>query len=142
MNAPTPEVMKVPGRFADPDDLFALDWGRETLKQVIPRLNDALQRVSTLATALLGGSLFFATDAVLAPGFRAAAMAFFLAALVTSFIGLLPKSEIVALGDPAAIRRFKTAVAVHRQRWLSVSCVALVIGAGVSVLGAAARMFL
>lgn len=137
-SADLPFVDSTPTR---PEDVFYLTWGEETAKQTIPRLNDALQRMSTLATAMLGGSLFFVTADVLAAGFRATAMTFFLAALVASFYGLLPKSEVISLGDPAAIRRFKVGVAAHRQKWLSLACLALCAGFGVAVFGAVVKAF-
>lgn len=126
----------IEAQYADPVDVFYLEWGRETLKQVIPRLTDSLQRVITLATALLGGSMFFASSDVVPSHFRAAAMILFLASLSMALYGILPYSAPVGLNDPRSVQDFKATVAEFRQRWLWHSVAALWLGLTAGVLGA------
>lgn len=116
------------GRPATDEEVFLLDWGRETYKGTIPRLNDALGRVITLSTALLGGSIYFVKDDALPPFFRVMAMFCFLAALSAAFAGTLFRRETVRLRDPEAIRKFKDEVATHRDWWLQVACWAVWAG--------------
>lgn len=117
-------------------DNMLLDWGIETLKQSIPRLNDSLQRTATLATALLGGSLFFVKDDSCPPFFRMTSMFLILISLAGAFFGSLARSESVQLSDPNDIERFKTELAEHRQWWLRFASGFLWVGMFIAAIGA------
>lgn len=129
----------IQGRPADPFDVFLLDWGRETYKQIIPRLNDALQRIITLSAALLGGSIYFVNAESIPAGFRAVAMLAFFGALTAAFIGTHFRRETVDLNDPHAIERFKLAVIGWRDRCLSWASALLWIGLGCAAAGVVSR---
>jgi hypothetical protein len=113
-----PPVVVKKAVLADPEDDFALQWGRETLKDTIPRLDAALQRLITLDTALLGGSIFFVSSDILPHGFRLSAMFAFLASLAVAFYGSQLVGQNLALGDPDAIRSMKAQITTHRYGWL------------------------
>lgn len=138
MTATEDEILQ--GQPADPYDCFLLDWGQETVKQTIPRLTEALQRVSTLATAMLGGSLFFLKDDACPPAFRVAAMLAFVAALAAAYHGTLPHTEPMRMNDPRSVERFKAKVADYRSRWLWNASWSLWGGLFLAVMGVLFRM--
>jgi hypothetical protein len=129
----------IPAQYADPEDVFYLDWARETYKQSLPRLLDSLQRVITLATALLGGAIFVASAAAVPDWFRVPAMSLFLVSLSVAFYGTMPYSESVELNDPGRVREFKRTVAAFRANALWYASAALWLGLLVGGIGAMLR---
>lgn len=125
---------------ADPEEVFLLDWGREMQKGTIPRLDEALQRVITLDTALLGGSLYVVSADVMPSSLRAAAMLAFLVSLAAAFRGSLPLAGQMRLNDPNSVREFKEKVAVHRHRWLQRACWLMWGGLALAILGFLCRL--
>lgn len=125
----------IEGKMPDPQDVLFLDWGWETYKQTIPRLDAGLQRVITLATALLGGTAFIVSDAQLAPCFRGTSMVLFMAALTAALAGTQLHRESTNLNDPVAIEKFKVKVIDWRDWWLTRSYAALWTGLWVAMLG-------
>lgn len=89
------------------DDLFFLEWGKETLKKNISTVNDILQRMVTLNCALLGGTIAFYDEKIMPTAAKFWVELFFLAALVPAFLGMLPKEERVDLKCPSDIKAAK-----------------------------------
>lgn len=89
------------------EDLFLLEWGKESLKKNIGIVNDALQRMVTLNSALLGGSIAFYDDKVMPTAAKFWVELFFLIALISAFLGMLPKEERVDLKCPADVKAAK-----------------------------------
>lgn len=87
----------------------------EGLKQSIPRLNDAIGKMLTLATAMAGGSLAFLKDDICPPWGRMAAGFFFILSTAAAAFASIPYSSqsSPALEDLDA--QFKSACAWKRN---------------------------
>lgn len=130
----------ITGREATAWEGFLLDWGMETYKQTVTRLDAALQRAITLATALVGGSIYFVSTDQVPPFFRVVAMFFFLAALSAALIGTMFHRETVPLDEPTRIEAFKTKVIAWRDKWVVWSYRHLAAGLYVATLGVLFRL--
>jgi len=133
------EPAVIEAQYADPEDVFYLDWARETYKQSIPRLLDSLQRTITLGSALLGGTMFVVAEATVPAWFRVPAMLLFLLSVSVAFYGTMPYSEAVRLNDPNHVRAFKAKVAGFRQQSLWYASGALWLGLLAAAIGALLR---
>jgi hypothetical protein len=124
-------------RAATPAEEFYLNWGRESLKSTTPYLNDVLQKIIILTTALIGGGLLSASakEEVLSPRWRMAALCALIASLVTAFWGIYPHGGPKWLSDPDVVRRFEHETIDRKVYWLWWSAVLLILGLGAAVVG-------
>jgi hypothetical protein len=100
-----------------PSNLYYAEMGREIEKQTIPRLSDALQRIITLSTAMLGGSAFFLTPGTIPDGAKAGSLFLFLMSLTMAFWGSLPYGCGVCPTCPDEVREFRRG-SVEWKWWL------------------------
>ena len=98
------ELPPAQGVKADPDDLFYIEWARETKKKNIAVATDALQRLVTLNCALLGGSLALYSSGILPKWIQPVVILLFFLSLLCSVYGMIPQLRDVDSNDPAAIR--------------------------------------
>lgn len=142
MDNPGPAEVTIGGvvytiRSATPHEVFCATWGRESLKQTTPYLNDFLQKLVTLETALIGGGLL-RNDLMPTPF----AIGFLLIAILSlglALLGLFPQgsshSGQVEITDAAAVERFEFATIFRKKRWLAMSCVFLVGSVALAAAG-------
>lgn len=88
----------------DPEDIFYAQWGHELRKNEITLANDALQRLITLNTAIIGGSMFFQSAIVISVGARWIASTLFLVSLGISLWGISPQRRHIWTCDPDEVR--------------------------------------
>jgi hypothetical protein len=105
------------GQGAEPtdEDRFYCAMGDEIIKRNLTFTNEVLRQLVTLSTALVGGSMVFlkdGQDSLINAAFKIPAILFFLFALATAFIGMLPHSSTIWRNAPLDIRKdFERAVA-------------------------------
>src|SRR4051794_11246241 len=87
-----PQTVEIDGveydvRLCTAEEAFFAEWGRESLKQTIPFLNDAIQKLITLDAALIGGGLLLGPHKdVLPPGGRVFALGCFVLSLLFAVV--------------------------------------------------------
>jgi hypothetical protein len=122
-------------------DQFLVSVGQDTYKQMIPRLDAAYQRVITLNTAMIGGTIYFVGADQLNHAFRLASMILFFASLGCALVGGRIFNEMVPLNEARAIEDFHRRVTESRYRWLGFSYWLLFSGLAVAALGVVCRLF-
>ena len=123
-------------------DAFLLDWARDSLKQAGPRLDDALQKMATLAVALAGGGVVALRDDLMPhPAFRVAVVALFLTAAVTAFLGGFLTWQKVHLNDPQQIWCVKRDALRSKYHHYVCGAIALGLGLLTALIGLAIRLF-
>jgi hypothetical protein len=133
--ADTPsETAVATGQIPTNAEIFYTTWGEELLKGSIKTLNDSHQRLTTLATALLGASVF-ASDRV-GRGCYIVAVLCFVVTLLASLAGGFPYSMgTVCVSDPDAVREFTERGMKWKTRLLTAGAVTLSLGLSVAVAG-------
>lgn len=134
-NDKTTAVIVVNGQEPTTEEVFYSDLGDELFKRNIPFLNDVLRQLMTLSVGLMGGGMFFLTDAVCDKGMRLVAMGMFFISLGISLIGILPYGHAVHLGMPVEIRESVNRAIWWKTGWVWGSTVFLVLGLGLAFIG-------
>lgn len=125
----------LPGSAPSEDDLFYLEWGKETTKKNIENAHGVLTQFLTLNTALMGGSVVFLSPSAVDKAWQTIALGLFFIGLFISFVGILPHETTANLISPSEIKQHKE-IALHRKRvfmWLS----AFSTGAGLLAISVA-----
>jgi|GEM_PF-6998898 len=123
-----------------PEEKFYLDLADDAVKQSIPRLNDAINRLITLGSAMAGGSLVFLKDDVCAPWCRfLAAFGFFLALAYAVYASIPSPAQVTC--DAPSIKKVFEDVADEKNRRVTISTCLLVAGLAFAILGAFIRLF-
>lgn len=126
------------GRTATPEARFYLEWDRESVKQTAPLLNDVLQKLIVLSTALLGA--FASLKELPVPDWgRGAAAVGFLAALAAALLGVYPRGRASVGYDPDEIKAFEDWTVRRKKRSLSLAAAFLLAGLAAGVAGIASR---
>jgi len=132
----------VSGRPPSDEELLYIQWVRETLKNNINLANDVLKQLLTLNTALLGGSVLFLAQNMM-PGFiRFFAILSFFAALIVSFLGVLPYEAHLDIKNVMAIRNHKKRTLDHKRKFLWGSALCSALGFGIVIAGLLIKQFL
>ena len=105
------------------EDRFYLQWGRETIKNNIALVNDILKHLTTLNTALIGGSIVFIDQGVMHQGAKVAVIVIFFVALFISFLGLLPYQSNFSPKNISAIKNHKRKALTYKCRVLNSSAI-------------------
>lgn len=142
-----PDVQTVDGvayrvtndRACTADEEFYVRLDEDTIRQSVPRLNDALARLLTLTTALAGGTLALLKDDVCTGWGRVLAAACFFASLVAAAVGTVPFQR-GGLDGPADFAAAWDAARRHKRRFLAVSLGAVAAGLLAALAGATARV--
>jgi len=113
------------------EDLFFMEWGRETLKENISTLNEIFRRFITLDTLLLSAYLglyesvlrnhYLSWQAIL-PALL------IIISLIFAIIGIYPFAKSVNLAAPQEISRYKESRQTVKSRCLAIASGALVLG--------------
>lgn len=114
------------------EDLFFLEWGKETLKENITTLNETFKLFITLDTVLLSTYLGFYQD-VLQNYPPLSWQAIFpalsvIVSLVAAIIGIYPFPKSVSLASPQEIKRYKENRLEFKSYCLAVVSITLVLG--------------
>jgi len=112
----------LPGNAPSEEDLFYLEWGKETTKKNIEIAHGILIQFLTLNTALMGGSVVFLSPGAVDKAWQTIALCLFFIGLFISFVGILPHETTANIISPSEIKQHKEK-ALRRKRifmWLSV----------------------
>lgn len=137
-HAPTRPVVQ--SRKATDWEKFLLSVGRESFRQTVTSLNDVLQRLIVLDTALLGG--FVGIKELPMPDWaRLLAALGFVVSLGLAFFGVYPAKWGARLNDPVAIKEIEVAIANRKAGLLRWSAGSLIAGFVLGLAGIAWRVF-
>ncbi len=100
------------------EELFYLQWARETQKRNSDLANQTLRQMVTLYASLLGGSIVFLKKDFLGSPYWEAVMVLFFLGLVLAFIGSMPYEGLVDVRQPQEIKRHKQAALAWKRRYL------------------------
>lgn len=133
--------MRVTGqRLATAEETFYVTLQDDEIRASVPRLNEAISKMLTLATALAGGSLVFLKEDVCVPWARVAAAALFFVALGVAAFGLIPARGWYSQ-DIDRIREQRQGAVNHKRFLLKVVCGVIAGGLFVAILGAAIKVW-
>jgi hypothetical protein len=128
----------VTGRPATAEEEMTVAVADEAAKQAVPRLNEALNRLVTLSTAMTGGALAALKNDICTGWGRVGSATFFFLALAAAVVGSLPHVSRIEWEIRALVADVESAI--WRKKWGSwICCVFLAAGALVAVLGAGVR---
>lgn len=119
------------GQKPDEDDLFYLEWGKESVKKNLDNANSVLEKLLTLNTALIASGAFFGSEK-LSAGIPSLAPSFFFIGLVLAFLGTLPHESNINTISPSSIKDHKDR-ALFKKRLFMWAC-ACFTGAGLFIL--------
>lgn len=112
----------------------------DMVKSSVPRMNDAMNRVLTLSTAMVGGTIALLKDDVCAGWWKVAAASCFLIALLVAAIGSIPRTISLpqpragdVLDEVKATGRYKAKFLTAALLFLSLGSVSAVVGVAVKV---------
>ena len=100
------------------DDLFYINWGKETVKKNIENAHSVLSQFLTLNVSLMGGSIVFLKPEHINNVWLIASLSFFFLGLCISFAGVLPHETEVSMISPSEIKRHKTAALWKKRRFM------------------------
>jgi len=123
------------GRPPSDKELYYARWARETLKRNIDLANDVLKQLVTLNMALLGGSVLFLAEDMMPQPLRFLAIFSFLAALIISFLGVLPYESHLDIQNVTAVRYHKQQALRHKRKYLWGSAFCSALGFGFVIAG-------
>jgi hypothetical protein len=123
------------GEDPDPDLLDETVWARKAIRNGLKTLNESLQRMITLCTALLAGSAAFFGQIPTHSGIKAAAAVCFMVGLGVSFWGAMPFTRKLNPMYPEEARRIRETAAKVLRRCVWVAAGAVVMGFVVLTLG-------
>lgn len=109
------------------EDLFYIEWGRETLKNSIKVLNGVLSQFITLDTALLAALIGFFNKIGANTWVKVLSGAFLMVSLVIALIGQIPTGKVIDLRMPLLIKEYKSGIIARKKllMWLSFSTLLL-----------------
>lgn len=123
------------GKPPSEEDTFYLEWGQETFKSSISRLNELQTNLVTLSISLLGGSLVFYTDTFSIPVFKILTIATLLAGAIVSILGSIPEEANLDLRIPSEIRNYKEVTFRIKKHWYYWSVSLIYAGLTLAFLG-------
>lgn len=116
------------------EDVFYLEWAREDVKKTVPYLNDCLQRLIVLDTALVAGSIVGLKDAM-PLNWRIAVVIAMMLSLVIACIGVQPFGGALNWTDPDDIRRSEDETVKWKKWLLRIAGAIMILGMIVGVAG-------
>ncbi len=126
-----PDVEMLESEAPSREDLFYVEWGRETLKENIPVLNDVFKLFITLDTLLLSiyWGLYGRTTGVYLSIWEAVLPAGLVTlSLIVALMGIYPFPMRVNLAVPQLIKEYKERRVRFKSICLAISSIALVVG--------------
>jgi len=121
------------------EDKFFILWGRESLKNNLVLANEVLRQLVTLNSALLGGSIAFLDEKVIAPSFKVWVIVAFSLSLIVSFLGMMPYEGSVDLRIPEQIKQHKEKALKSKRRYLWAAGLLLGFGFAFALAGMISR---
>lgn len=121
------------------EDQLHFEIADEAVKLGPQRLTDALTRMMTLSTAMVGGSLGLLKDDVCQPVCRVIGAGLFFGALFFAAYGAIPFGSRCERELGALKAEFERVLS-WKRRWLHVSCGCLLAGSLAIVIGAALKL--
>ncbi|UFP95817.1 hypothetical protein [Gloeobacter morelensis] len=125
-NSKVPEALA--GRQPTEDELFYVDWGKETIKQNLSFLNDVLRQLLTLNTALIGSSAVFFDESILGKDFKLAVIIVFMFSLFVCLVGVLPVETDVNPQAPGLVKEHKQKATKWKRCLLYISFSSFFLG--------------
>lgn len=122
------------GQQPSAEELFYIEWARETKKRNIAVATDALQKLVTLNCALLGGSLVLYGKTILPSWIQPIVVVVFFLSLLSSVYGIIPQMREADSHDPADIREKKELTLKNKIWTLRIASFFLIVGFAVSIL--------
>lgn len=119
------EVIEVECEALTYKEEFFLEWGLESLKGTAPAINDALQRIVVLDTALIGGGFVAAKGDVLPFWGAVLTLLVLVVSLVASLWGIYPRGRDVNLLDPDDIQANEYDAINRKARMLRIAFIAI-----------------
>lgn len=125
-------------RKATAEEKFYLDSHLESLKQSTPYLNDVLQRVMTLATALVGVAIISSRESLMPSLMLALTLMGLLSSLAFALYGLYPRSTFYSR-HADEIAEFESRVNLHKKRQLELAAGSLFVALVIASFGITIR---
>lgn len=121
----------------DPTDeeKFYIDWGRETLKNSILRINDLQKTLMTISISMLGGSLAFYNIMSLPDSWKKASLIMLLISVIVNAFSTFHGDSLATTNNAAKIKEEKEAVKRKKYFWYRVSFVSLIIPLAIVLVG-------
>jgi hypothetical protein len=117
------------------EEKFYLEWGLETFKNNVTRLNDLQKNLVTLSVSLLAGTLIFYNDTYSVPVFKILASITLLVGAIVSVLGSMPHESRVELRSPRQIKILKEKTFSIKKRWYYASICLIYGGLVFALLG-------
>jgi hypothetical protein len=124
----------VESRLTTQEEQFFLDSWCRGLESSLARVNEALGKMVTLATAMAGGSVLFLKDDACTGWGRFTATILFVVAVVIGAYGSIPRSRPVEY-QPEAVKASLIESAAFKRKWLLASFWILIAGFAFAVVG-------
>jgi hypothetical protein len=134
MNDRDQDLPPLLGTEVGPEELFYIEWARETKKKNIAVATDALQRLVTLNCALLGGSIALYRQSILPFWIQPVVIVFFFLSLLCSVYGMIPQVREADANDPEDIRDKKDKILEGKVRVLWAASFFLIVGFALCLL--------
>ena len=125
----------VEGRPFTREEQATWDAGQESLKRTVPNLNDALGRLITLNTALIGGGMIVAKGEVIPFEFGVVVLALFFASLLVAMSGLWPRKRLLRMDYLHEVERFRNEVLARKDTCMKVAGILFIIAIAASLTG-------
>ena len=125
----------IKGALPSAEQLFYLQWARETQKRNIDLANQVLRQLVTLYASLLGGSIVFLKQEYLKPPYWGIVMVLLFLGLVLAFIGSMPYERHVDVRRPQDIKRHKQSALAWKRFFLWSAGLMGLSGFVVAILG-------
>jgi hypothetical protein len=122
-------------RLANSDEIFYVKWARESIKQTVPYLNDLLQKLITLISALFAASLVAIKENIIDKWFGIGGAFVLLVALGMAITGIWPRTKTLQLDCADQIKLAESNVSNRKSFWVQMTLVFLAISLLVFVFG-------
>jgi hypothetical protein len=99
------------------EEKFYLEWGLETFKNNVTRLNELQKNLVTLSVSLLAGTLIFYNDTFSTPIFKILTSITLLTGVIVAVLGSIPHESRIDLRSPRQIRNLKEKTFAIKKRW-------------------------
>ncbi|MCB1936297.1 MAG: hypothetical protein KDF59_10185 [Nitrosomonas sp.] len=110
------------------EELFYLEWGKETVKSNINIATDVLKQFIAINVVLLGGGAAFLEGSDISVLSRSVILISFLLGLIVSIIGVVPKESKVDFRVPKQIKAHKSKALMKKRCFLYLSAAFTVFG--------------
>lgn len=123
------ELPRIASEFPTDEDLFFLEWGRETFKENVTIINETLKLFITLNSGLISVFIGFHKQIFSnpSPWDIITPAGLLIVSLIAAIVGVYPISQMVNLLSPDEIRDYKLRRSSFKRKALSVSAACLIL---------------